>query len=237
MCGRYVPPDESAIERLWQVDRRNWPGWIRQPFNTAPTHEVPVILRASDGAYELDGARWGLIPTWWKKETLPSLSFNARSEEAAEKPMWRTSLKAQRCLMPAVGWFEWCETEPTKNEKGRKCFQPYYLHAENNEAFAIAGLWTEWISPEGTRRLTCALMTKEAAPSIANIHHRMPVVLHQDQFAAWIDTATDPASVEDMITYCRTDFTGHRVSTRVNSVANDGPELLEPLHIEPGLFP
>lgn len=210
------------------MNPRAWPGWFKRSFNVAPTHRVP-IARSEGGTLALSGARWGLIPHWWNKPALPSLSFNARSEEAAQKPMWRQSLKSQRCLMPAAGWYEWNENEPTKNERGRKCFQPYFIHADDKRAFAIAGLWSEWITPDGEPVLSCALMTKEAAPSIAYIHHRMPIVLHQDQFADWLNTATSSEAVKSIIAECRTDFTGYRVSTRVNSAANDGPELLEPL--------
>jgi putative SOS response-associated peptidase YedK len=71
------------MERSWRIDRRNWPGWITPRFNVAPTTVVPIVQRAADGAVELLGARWGLIPSWWKKDTPPNLTFNARSEDAA----------------------------------------------------------------------------------------------------------------------------------------------------------
>lgn len=229
MCGRYVPPEEAEYERLFQINPRAWPGWFDRAFNVAPTHRVPILRQGELGDIEQTGARWGLIPHWWNKPSLPSLTFNARSEEAATKPMWRQPLKSQRCLMPARGWFEWNENEPTRNERGRKCNQPYFIFANSSAVLAIAGLWSEWITPEGQPVMSCALMTKEAAPSIASIHHRMPIVLHQDQFADWMNPATGTEAVADMIANCRTDFVGYRVSTKVNSAANDGPELLEPL--------
>jgi putative SOS response-associated peptidase YedK len=104
MCGRYVDPDEAALERLWKIDRRNWNPFNPPRFNVAPTLQVPMIVRATDDATELLGARWGMIPHWWKKDTLPPSTFNARSEEAADKPMWRTALLSSRCIMPARGW-------------------------------------------------------------------------------------------------------------------------------------
>ncbi len=72
----------------------------------APTTRVPMVFRADDTLLELNAARWGLIPHWWKKDAPPSLTFNARSEEAAEKPTWRHSMRKSRCLMPARGWYE-----------------------------------------------------------------------------------------------------------------------------------
>lgn len=196
----------------------------------APTHRVHIVRWAGGGAChcELTGARGGLIPHWWNKPALPNLTFNARSEETTSKPMWRQSLKSQCCLMPASGWYEWNENEPTKNERGRKCFQPYFIHADDHHAVAIAGQWWEWITPDGEPLLSCALMTKDAAPSIADIHHRMPIVLRQDQFADWLNPATRSEMLKTINAECRTDFAGYRVSPRVNSAANDGPELLVP---------
>src|SRR5450631_4205517 len=109
MCGRYVSPDEAAIERFWEINRRSNTDPFRRRFNVAPTTTVPIIRRAEDGAHELCEARWGLIPHWWKQEKPPALTFNARSEEAAVKPTWRNSYRHLRCLMPALGWYEWNE--------------------------------------------------------------------------------------------------------------------------------
>ena len=85
MCGRFSLPDEAAVAHILKIDHWNW-HWSEPRFNVAPTTRVPMVFRANDALLELNGARWGLIPHWWKKETPPSLTFNARSEEAAEKP-------------------------------------------------------------------------------------------------------------------------------------------------------
>lgn len=229
MCGRYVPPDEAAMERTWQITRRNWPGWIMPVFNVAPTTIVPVILRGEDSALELIAARWGLIPNWWKKEAPPSLTFNARSEEAAQKPTWRQSLRNMRCLMPARGWYEWNENEPARSESGRKVNQPYFVHCPEVDVIAFAALWAVWERPGAGAIISCALLSKEAAPRIAGIHHRMPVVLKPEHYEAWLNPATASPQVSEMIADAREDLQGYRISTKVNSPRNDFPELLEPI--------
>lgn len=227
MCGRYVSPDEAALERAWQIDRRNWPGWIKPHFNVAPTTMVPVLVRAGDGALVLTAARWGLIPAWWKKPVPPNLTFNARSEEAASKPTWRQSLRSMRCLMPALGWYEWNAHQMVTGASGRKVKQPYYIASPNSEVIAFAGLWSLWDRPDADTVMSCALLSRAAAPAIAEIHPRMPVVLHPRQFAAWLDPATPADKVERMIAEARSDFTAYPVSTRVNNTRNDSPDLLE----------
>lgn len=217
------------MERSWRIDRRNWKPWIVPRFNIAPTSVVPIIRMGSDQAIELLGARWGLIPNWWKKEAPPSLSFNARSEEAAEKPLWRNSVRSMRCLMPARGWYEWNENEPVKTESGRAVNQPYFIHSPGDEVIAFAALWSVWQGPGQEPVMSCALMTKAAAPSIAGIHHRMPVVLPPELQAAWMNATTSAAEIGDLIAAARGDFEGYAVSTRVNSPRNDSPELLAPI--------
>jgi putative SOS response-associated peptidase YedK len=226
MCGRYLTPNEQALERVFHIGRHNWQG-LDTRYNVAPTSRVPVVLRLGD---ELVGeqARWGLIPTWWNKDSLPTLSFNARSEEAAHKPMWRQSLHTQRCLMPALGWYEWNEHESVPTTRGRTSHQPYYFYHPEEPVLAIAGLWSLWRSPAGTELLSCALLTKEvtAAP-LAAIHHRMPVLLQAADQAAWLDPGTAADEVQDLIAGSRSDFVTRRVSTRVNSVRNESADLIE----------
>ncbi|HEY0961265.1 MAG TPA: SOS response-associated peptidase [Pseudomonadales bacterium] len=227
MCGRYVDPAEAAMERFWTIDRRNWRFPELPRFNVPPASEVPIIVRAPDGAIEMLGARWGLIPRWWKKDSLPTLSFNARSEEAAQKPMWRDALRSTRCIMPIRGWFEWNENEQVKTASGRKTNQPYFHYCPDEPVIGVAGLWSIWRAADDTEIITCALLSKEAAPSIAHVHHRMPVILHQDQFGDWLHPDTSPARVQEIIASARGDFSAHRVDTAVNNVRNDGPHLIE----------
>jgi putative SOS response-associated peptidase YedK len=225
MCGRYVSPEQAAIERFWHIGRHNWLQRFLEVFNVAPTSTVPVIIRGDDGVLELNGARWGLVPHWWKNDALPAMTFNARSEEAAQKPTWRQSLKTQRCLMPVRGWYEWSEMEL----EGRKFKQPYFLHAAGDDVIAFAGLWATWRRPETEPVLSCALLTRAASASVAHIHHRMPVVLKPEYFDEWLDPATSPQRIQEIIADARTDFEGYAVSTRVNNARNNSPELLHPL--------
>ena len=89
MCGRYVSPDESAIEREFNLVRTEWQ--FPPSFNVAPTQSVPIV-RTVEGTRRGALMRWGLIPEWWKQEANKvGATFNARGEEVASKPMFRAS--------------------------------------------------------------------------------------------------------------------------------------------------
>jgi putative SOS response-associated peptidase YedK len=220
MCGRYVTPEVAAMERYWHIGRHNWLPFILPHFNVAPTTQVPIIIFGEDGSLEGHIARWGLIPHWWKRPDPPAATFNARAEEAAEKPTWRDALKSRRCLMPVRGWYEW-RAMPGSSRK-----QPYFVHAMQDEPLAFAGLWSRWRPADAEPVLSCAVLTKQAAASIADIHHRMPVVLRPEHFNEWLDPATDADRIQEILADARTDLQGYPVSTAVNSTRNNSPELL-----------
>lgn len=236
MCGRYVPPKEADMERVWEIGRRSPNPFAELRYNVTPTAQVPILVRMDDAAVELLYVRWGLIPSWWKKQTLPPLTFNARSEEAADKPMWRASLRTSRCLMPALGWYEWNEGEQVRAVTGKMTNQPYYHYSPNSDVIAFAGLWSVWEPKDHEPMLSCALLSKDAAGSIAHIHHRMPVVLKPEDYHRWLDPATPLDEVHAIIDDARTDFDGYRVSTKVNDVRNDFPELIERLKEDAAKF-
>jgi putative SOS response-associated peptidase YedK len=153
--------------------------------------------------------------------------INARAETLAEKPSFRTAYKRRRCLVLADGWYEW------KTEAGAK--QPYFIHAANGEPFAMAGLWESWVETPGEPALeSCAIVTTEAAGSLAEIHHRMPVVLDSAGFSTWLDcsapvaSAANAAAVAALLTAAPEGrMQVRRVSRKVNNARNEGPELLQ----------
>jgi len=234
MCGRYVHPDDAAIEREWHVGRDAGDPFARQ-FNVAPTATVPLLRREPGSeVLVLTGARWGLIPFWWQQAAPPKFTINARAEEAADKPMWRHAWRHARCLIPAEGWYEWRARERVNRETGEvKAYkQPYYIHRADNRPFCFAGLMATRRAPESdAETLSCAILTRPAAGPAAEIHDRMPVVLPARVFAEWCDPSVDDAArVRTLVAECaETGFAFHPVSTKVNSARSAGPELIEPV--------
>jgi putative SOS response-associated peptidase YedK len=154
----------------------------------APTDRVPIVVQQPGHPPQLLHARWGFIPHWWRKPGLPRLSFNARSEEAAGKPMWRDALRASRCLVPATTWFEWQHLHGAK--------LPHALAADDGRGFMFAGLWSAWRArPGADPMVSCVILTTEATAPLRSVHERMPVVLAPSAWGAWLDPAqTDGAA-------------------------------------------
>jgi putative SOS response-associated peptidase YedK len=222
MCGRYVAPDEAAIEREFHLVRTAWQ--FPESYNVAPSQEVPVV-RQEDGAACGRLLRFGLIP-YFAAGLAPRYStINARLETLRTSACYRGPwARGQRCLVPARGFYEW-QTQPD----GRKV--PYYLRTVDQEIFGFAALWDRSRRADGTVIDSFALITMPANALLARIHNgrqRMPAILRREMRTAWLSGSAEDAWAA-LLPYPEERMEAWTVSTRVNKPANNDPELIAPL--------
>ena len=232
MCGRYVMT-RAAGDLLSHFKAEDPAGLeLRPNWNTAPTQDVPIVLeRAEDGPADrqLVTARWGLVPSWAKDEKIGSRLINARSETILEKPSFRSAAVRRRAIVPADGYYEW-----QKTEDGKKI--PTYLHGDTDEPLAFAGLYEFWPDPAldeddpGKWLLSCTILTTTTQDSLGHIHDRSPVIVPAAMYGDWLDPeTTGKDDVRQMLeAFGEPVLIPRTVSDRVNSVRNNGPELIEP---------
>ena len=224
MCGRFVSREQAAIEREYHIKVRNP---FERVYNAAPSMQLPVIrqeARAAGGAggeREAFAMRWGLIPGWWSQPTLPTSTINARSEEAAAKPMWRGAVRHNRCLVPSLGWYEWRITPEGK--------VPFFIHAPALAGLCFAGLWSEWKNPSGETQLSFAILTRAAPAPLKAIHDRSPVVLPQPAWDEWLAAwpVDHAARLAAQVANSLEDFEYYPVSRYVNAPRNQGERCIE----------
>jgi putative SOS response-associated peptidase YedK len=235
MCGRYVSPDLAAIAHYFHLGRDHFDPFGRR-FNVCPTDTVPFIrARADSGALELATGRWGLVPHWWKNAKPPKASFNARVEEAPDKPMWRDAWTRSRCLIPAEGWYEWGPIEHVDPATGeiKTAKQPYFIRRADAKLVCFAGLASYRKDPQtGEALRSCTIITVPATGALADIHDRAPLVLEEDAHAAWLDRKlVDAAKLRELAArrVPPEELVHGKVRLYVNDVKRDGPELIEPI--------
>ena len=218
MCGRYVSPEQEAIERVWKVTPRDNGNPFKVRYNAAPTLMLPVIR---GGNRELVAMKWGLIPSWSKDPKIGAKMNNARGETVAEKPSFKMSFRRRRCLVPMMGFYEWHTTPAEKI--------PHYFSMLNATVLAAAGIWDHWQGADGTEIESFAIITTEANAIMAPVHDRMPVILSPESMDAWLDPVNvDGAGLQQLLVPYPADEMAQRViSTRVNNSRNEGPELLD----------
>jgi putative SOS response-associated peptidase YedK len=101
---------------------------------------------------------------------------------------------------------------------------------------AFAGIQDQWVSPEGEVKSSVAILTRDAVGELAKAHHRMPMFLPRDRWEAWMDPALqDVNKARSLFENFQPDahLRFWTVSDAVNSIKNNGPELIEPVEVEP----
>jgi putative SOS response-associated peptidase YedK len=113
--------------------------------------------------------------------------------------------------------------------------QPYFIHRVDGASLALAGLYEFWRpGPEEDWLVTVTVLTTDSTGPLAAIHDRMPVLIEASAYSRWLDPASrvgpgfDAQLAVDLLT-------AYPVSTAVNSVRNNSPDLLAPIPAEPAL--
>ncbi len=219
MCGRYAqftPPEAIAEFFGATLDSAD----LGPHYNAAPMQWLPVIRQRPSGERVMKTLRWGLLPSWAQDETIASRLINARAETLAEKPSFRSALRKRRCIVPANGFYEWAKQPDGK--------QPYYIHGSDGSVLAFAGLWERWTRPEDEEMIdSFTIVTTAANGRVQPLHDRMPVILAPEAVARWLDPASNPGALGDLLGPCPDEWLAlHPVTRAVGNVRNAGPELI-----------
>ena len=175
-------------------------------YNIGPGQEI-ATLRALEKERSFAFAHWGM-----RMSGRETLLINARAETVAEKRSFASAFRRGRCLVPADAFYEW------------KAGQPYCVRRADRAPFMMAALW------RGEGGGDCVIITTEANKVLRPIHHRMPVMLEERHWAAWLG---EMAALSDLRSFLRPladdAVEAYPVSRHVNSVRHDSPDLLKPL--------
>lgn len=227
MCGRFglIPTPDQVAELFGLAELEDFP----PRYNIAPTQPILMVMAGhphEPGSNLPDRqallVRWGLWPQWAKDLKRLPLLINARSEEAAEKPAFRTAMRHRRTLTPASGFFEWRKTGP-------KTKQAYWVRPRAGGVVAFGSLMETWHEPGGSEIDTGAILTTSANDDVSHIHDRMPVVIRPEDFSRWLDCRDqEPRDVFDLMQPIEPGyFEAIPVSDRVNNYANVGVDNIE----------
>lgn len=253
MCGRYVSARKKHdLLEEFQVELDGVPPEeeLSADYNVAPTKRVYAVLSrvpkdGKDGdsagdrpVRQLRVLRWGLVPSWAKDPSIGSRMINARAETLAEKPSFKKAFAQRRCLLPADGYYEWYQGEGKRK-------QPYFIRPADGGIMAMAGLYEFWRDRERPDDdphawlVTCTIITTAAEDELGRIHDRMPMLVERDRWDEWLDPSlTAPEDARALLVPAAPGrLEAYPVSTAVNNVHNNGPQLLE--RVEPegeGLF-
>ena len=219
MCGRmaFTLPKEAMVQLFEATPSNNLPE--APNYNVCPTVQIPVVTSDGD-ARRLRPMRWGFVPHWYEKPNGGPLLINARAETIAEKSAFRAACRARRCLIPVTGFYEW-------TRDGKTTPLPWFVQRCDGAPLVMVGIWQDWERGDEAHT-TCAIVTTSANKAMARIHHRIPVILSQQDWSLWLGESGKGAALlmksapEDALSF-------HRVGTEVNSNRASGAVLLDPI--------
>lgn len=216
MCGRIAYFHSwRDVYRFLRLELLDDPELWQRRYNVAPSQEIVTAIDVGDDV-RVGSMRWGVQPDWAKR-----LIINAQSEKylAPERHWWSTF---RRCIVFASGFYEW---RRSKDEK-----QPMYIQLSGGKLMPFAGLYTVEKADDGTRSGRAVVLTTNANELMKPIHHRMPAILLPEHVAEWINPETDRSLLSAALEpYPADEMETWPVSSRVNSVANDDPDLIKPI--------
>jgi putative SOS response-associated peptidase YedK len=218
MCGRFtLTLEPTALAEAFAVPQTPPPDW-RSRYNIAPTQTIAAVIQTSSRQFM--ALRWGLIPAWAKDPRLGARLINARAETLADKPAFRAALARRRCLILADGFYEWAALGRVR--------QAHYFQLADGAPFAFAGLWENWLAPEGQFISSGAIITTTPNALVAPIHDRMPAILAPEDYDAWLspEPLPPPALTALLRPYPAAAMRQRAVSARVNRASYDAPDCL-----------
>lgn len=241
MCGRYASfraeqdlADEFAIATVADDARLLPPSW-----NVAPTQTVRIVVERADRqtgevTRQLRTARWGLVPSWAADPAVGSRMINARAESLTQRPAFARPFAARRALLPADAYYEWQATAPQPGSPARRR-QPFAVSPSDGTTAALAGLYEFWTDPARSADdphrwlVTTTVITRAAGAQLAALHHRQPLILPRQTWDRWLSPAVGAEQARELLDVDPPPLSVTAVSSAVNDVSHDGPELLLPV--------
>lgn len=220
-CGRYVlKANRKELEKHYNL--ASVPKDLKPNYNVAPGQRLPVVTADENGKMEMELMKWGIVAPW--KQTM--IIINTRDDKVFNSPMWKGLVSKKRALIPASGFYEWKKPENSKDQK-----QPFYIHPKQQELFSFAGVWNSWKDVEGVEFKTYSIITTSPNKEMADVHNRMPVILHKDEEASWLEPSK--ASREDIEPFLHPyedrGLELYKVSRDVGNSRNNDKKLLAPI--------
>jgi putative SOS response-associated peptidase YedK len=226
MCGRFsLAVSKERIKKKYgvQIEEEIIPN-----YNIAPTQSAYVI--ANNNPKVVQTMNWGLVPHWARDKKVGNNLINARSEGVSGKPSFRMPIRKNRCLVLADGFYEW-------RKEGRKRI-PYRITLRDDTLLTMAGIWDTWIEPNSQQLYhSFAVMTIAPNKEMQRVHDRMPVIFpNMETQAQWLSNIDLETALNMLQTLKDDSLNVFPVSSKVNSVASNSPDLYDAVQLPPTLF-
>ena len=218
MIDRYsITASAEQVAARFSVDV---PEFYNARYNASPTQLLPVITCTSPQGVSL--FYWGTAPDWAKNKNVSEKLINLRAESFAEKPTFKKTMRTQRCIIPADGFYGW-------KKVGKKTNIPYRFVFKSAEIFSFPALWEEFEDTDGHEIQTFTIFTLPADSVVNTIQERMPVILQREAEKIWLDkNSEEDRLLQILSTSATAGMNYYPVSPKISEISIDVPSLITP---------
>ena len=174
MCEKYQL--KTKFKNLPDLLKKDMPKALNQRYEQQFLIKPgsPILVLKHEGKIQTSIMLWGFISEWSKYpfERSRPKPFNARSESVEGNKLFRGSWRHKRCLIPASGFIE----------KG------HLISKKDSQTFWLGGIWSRWMSHEGSELESCCVLTTESNDLVKRFHNRMPVIIPNGLEEEWISS-------------------------------------------------
>lgn len=184
MCGKFTQmaswKDVVAFSQPLVAIKEDGPVTVSTPMRIAK-----IVRLDEAGRRELVAMRWG-----FSKHGVAIFKpdfMHARGETVDSKPRFCDAFGERRGIL-LVETFN----EGEKLESGKT--KQWVVRPKDRKPLALAVIWEEWEGEGGAEELAFIQITVPANPLISNVTDRMPAILHQEDWPAWLGEVDAPLS-------------------------------------------
>ena len=137
---------------------------------------------------------------------------------------WVGAFSRARCIVPMLGYYEWT------GEKGHK--QPWHIHRKDGAPLFMVALANFGTFEEHRAEAGFVIVTDDASGGMLDLHDRRPVVLEAADAQLWLDPDMPPEGALELVRRSAVPadrFEWYKVSTAVNRVGSNGPQIAAPI--------
>ncbi|ENW86262.1 hypothetical protein F906_01316 [Acinetobacter pseudolwoffii] len=181
MCSNYEFPSKSQLSLL---DLHAEQLELNMKSHVYPLAPAPIMMRGAEG-FELDIARFGLIPFWAKELKYGRHTYNARTETIASKPSFRHAWKNnQFALVPMDTFYE------PKYIDGKPHW--FGISREDGNPFTVAAIYDDvLIEGEKIRSFSMLTINSDQHLLMKQFHHpddekRSIIVIPKESRHDWL---------------------------------------------------
>jgi len=214
MCGRFINLSKtSSLKKIFNIDSSATKDILS--YNISPSQISYIIFKKHTNYIE--EAKWG-YSFFDKKTNQENNIINSRLESISNKILFKESYYKRKCIIPLNGYYEWCLKDNIKI--------PFFIHIPPSEPIYLAGIW-KYINFKKYDQKVFTIITKKANENISKIHHRMPVVLSQEEAEEYLNDYNSSFLNRSFSSSIESDLDFYSVSKFVNNPFNNSKKCIQ----------